>query len=785
MISQVKKRIRMHVSGRVQGVGFRPTVFRHALSHALSGFVKNTPSGVVIEAEGSEADISNFVDKLKTTPPRQANIESIRIEEIHLSCNPEPFKIISSSKSGNLRAGMPPDLATCEECRAELFDPANRRYHYPFINCTNCGPRFTIIRELPYDRDKTSMANFKMCSECDAEYRQPLNRRFDAQPNACQDCGPTVQLITSDGIQISGDPFDESAKRLKNNGILAVKGIGGFHLCCDAISDQAIARLRTRKTRPVKSLAVMFASLDDIRQHCEINDDEAKALSCCASPIVIIRRRQSSTLSRLISPDTNDVGVFLPYSPLHHFLLSKISPLVMTSGNLADEPIAKDEENLKKLLGTIADSALIHNRPIVRRCDDSVLKIIMGKRLFFRRSRGIVPDPIQLQSDGPPILACGADLKNTICVTRGRHAFLSQHIGDLENYRTNQFFCELIDDFTQLLRVQPAIIAHDLHPDYLSTRYAMAAGNVTRIAIQHHHAHIAACMTEHHLTEPVIGVALDGTGFGPDHTVWGGEFLVADLKTWRRAAFFKQYRMPGGEEAIRNPVRMALSYALTELNSESIHGLHNLLPVLSDNDFNTLNHMIKTGIHSPLTSSAGRLFDAVAALLGINEPICYEGQAAIRLQTMADPSIESKYHYEMKQHNDCMVVSFGPMIQDIVTDIRSGVDRSRIAGQFHNTVAAAIASVCSMIRNFEHLNKVALSGGVFQNDLLLERATNFLIRNGFQVYSHHQVPPNDGGIALGQAAIAMARVTMVGTKAQSNKGTKLKKSEENGVVSKK
>ncbi|MDP2990557.1 MAG: carbamoyltransferase HypF, partial [Kiritimatiellota bacterium] len=465
-------------------------------------------------------------------------------------------------RSGDLQAGMPPDLATCPDCRAELLDPKDRRFGYPFINCTNCGPRWTIIHELPYDRERTSMAEFRMCPNCRQEFEDPADRRFDAQPNACAVCGPRVELIGSrSGRQMTDDgrrteeggggengnkrptlnaqrpisnEIQEAVKLLRAGGILAVKGVGGYHLCCDAMNDEAIGRLRKRKHRPAKSLAVMFASLDQIRQYCEISAIEERELTGPVAPIVVVRRKPGSSLPRFLSPDTDDLGVFLPYAPLHHLLLAEISPLVMTSGNLAEEPIAKDEQELSAILGPVADAALIHNRAIVRRSDDSVLKIVAGQRLFLRRSRGVVPDAIGLPLEGPAVLACGAELKNTVCVTRGAQAFLSQHIGDLDDYRAYRFFQETVADFSALLKVKPTIVAHDLHPDYLATRYALAQEGVRRIGVQHHHAHIAACMAEHGLTEKVIGVALDGTGYGPDGTIWGGEFLVADLADFRR-----------------------------------------------------------------------------------------------------------------------------------------------------------------------------------------------------------------------------------------------------------
>ncbi|MCG2659027.1 MAG: carbamoyltransferase HypF, partial [Kiritimatiellae bacterium] len=570
-----------------------------------------------------------------------------------------------------------------------------------------------------------------------------------------------VQRPMSNAIQ-------EAVRLLKAGGILAVKGVGGYHLCCDAMNDEAIVRLRERKHRPAKSLAVMFASLDQIHQYCEISAIEERELTGQAAPIVVVRRKPDDGLSRLLSPDTDDLGVFLPYAPLHHLLLAETSPLIMTSGNLAEEPIAKDEQELSAILGSVADAALSHNRAIVRRSDDSVLKIVAGQRLFLRRSRGIVPDAIRLPLEGPSVLACGAELKNTVCVTRGAQAFLSQHIGDLDDYRAYRFFRETVEDFSALLKVKPTIVAHDLHPDYLATRYALAQEGVRRIGVQHHHAHIAACMAEHGLTERVIGVALDGTGYGPDGTIWGGEFLVADLADFRRVGYFKSYRMPGGAEAIRQPTRMALSYGLAELTESDRRDLPALLPSLAENECRVLAGMIAQGVNAPWTSSAGRLFDAVAALLGLGEAITYEAQAAIRLQTLARPDGVLPYPYAIEIQTGGFQLSFGAAIRAIVADRRANVDRGHIAGGFHQTIAEAVGEMCIRIRDRERLEpasrleRVALSGGVFQNDLLLALTTNGLRRHGFQVYSHHLVPPNDGGIALGQAAVALARTDVRG-----------------------
>ncbi len=751
------KRIQATVTGRVQGVGFRPTVARYAADFGLAGQVSNTPLGVVIEVEGPTAKIESFLDRLQSAPPPQARIEKIAVDEV-AAVGRKGFAIVASSRSGDLVAGMPPDLATCADCLREINDPDNRRYRYPFTNCTNCGPRFTIIERLPYDRPVTSMKIFEMCPECSREYHAPTDRRYDAQPNACRVCGPSVKFVDARGNALPGEPIAEAARLIRSSAIVAVKGLGGYHLCCDATNDATVRLLRERKNRPHKSLAVMFASLDEAQRYCVLDEIERKFLTDVARPIVIAKLRKGCGLSALISPDTKDVGAFLPYTPLHHLLLAETEPLVMTSGNLADEPIAKDETELRRILGRIADYALIHDRPIVRRCDDSVMKMVDGKPLHIRRSRGLVPDHVEMPLDGLPVLACGAELKNTFCVTRGRQAFASQHIGDLSDYIAYKFFTESVADLTKLLEVEPRAVAHDLHPDYLATRYALESPIATKIAVQHHHAHIASCIVENRLDGKVVGVALDGSGYGTDGTIWGGEFLVADLADVRRAAHFRQYPLPGGDEATRNPVRIALSYLLADMPEADEATIKKLLPGLEREEFAVLRRMIETGMRSPMSSSAGRLFDAVSALLGLCDRITYEGQAAIRLQERATAQTEETYEYTIEQAAEPAIVSFAPMIRRIAEEKLNGADTATIARKFHNTVAAAVAETCAFIGEAEGLDAMALSGGVFQNDLLLRLIENNLRNRGMRVYTHTTLPPNDACVALGQAAVAVARL---------------------------
>lgn len=751
------RRLRVKIGGRVQGVGFRPAVYRLARRFNLTGFARNTSSGVTIEIQGLPVTLDNFIAILRTNSPRQAIIESLAVEKIKKNNGEKSFSIIKSKHSGDLRAGMPPDLAICALCRRELFDPVNRRFQYPFINCTDCGPRFTIIKSLPYDRARTSMASFKLCPDCRAEFREPSDRRFEAQPNACHVCGPQVRLVGANFKKIAGDPLAIAVKILKAGKILAVKGVGGYHLCCNALDDGAVRLLRRRKNRPHKSLAVMFASLSEARGHCEISAEEEIELKSVAAPVVVLRKKTKSSLPKNISPDTGDIGVFMPYSPVHCLLLDKISPLVMTSGNKLDEPIAINEDELKNILGMIADAALTHDRQILRRCDDSVLKLSGKSPIILRRSRGFVPASIRLPVSAPPILACGAELKNTVCVTRGDRAFISAHIGDLDDFRNYRFFRESVRDFVNLLEIKPETVAYDMHPDYMSTRFALGVQGVRREAVQHHHAHIASCIAENEIPGQVIGLALDGTGYGEDGTIWGGEILIADLVSYKRAGHFKQYPLPGGEAAILNPDRMALSVLAAEFGADARKMINKFLPSIRNTEAGALMEMAAHKIHSPLTSSAGRLFDAISALLGFSGEITYEGRAAVRLQANADRSAGKNYRYDIKEENGVLVISFTPAIMEIIDALEHNLPRDYIAGVFHNTVAAALSAVCGMIRERVGLNKVALSGGVFQNDLLAHKLILRLKKNRFAVYTNQLVPPNDGGISFGQAAVAAER----------------------------
>ena len=751
------ERVRLVVSGRVQGVGFRPTVYRHAVEAGLTGFVRNSTAGVEVEVQGIGPMIEVFLARLKTRCPRQARMDTLHAEHLPVRPDEQGFQIMPSERSGDLVVGFPPDLAACGDCVREVLDPSDRRHGYPFTNCTNCGPRFTIVSSLPYDRARTSMAAFSLCERCHKEYTDPSDRRFDAQPNACPACGPRLSILGADGQVLPVEsPLLEAVRLLKEGRIGAVKGLGGYHLCCLARSDEAVRRLRERKGRRDKPFAVMFADADEVTRYCEATPAEVLEMLDVAAPVVVVARHAGTELSSFVAPDTRDVGAFLPYTPLHHLLLKKVSPLVMTSGNVSEEPITHAEAELSRILGKIADFALVHNRPILRRCDDSVVRLVRGEKMVLRRSRGWVPAPISLSRGGPPVLAMGAELKNTFCLTRGAQAFLSQHIGDLTEHPSLAFYEEAISDLCALLGVEPGVIAHDLHPAYESTRLAAARPADRRIAVQHHHAHIAACMAEHRLEGPVIGVAMDGSGLGDDGTIWGGEFLVADYRQYQRRGYLQTLRLPGGEGAIRHPVRMALGMLHAEFGAEADRIGSRWLPALQDADRQVLLRMLESGTQAPVCSSAGRWFDAVSALLGLCDTISYEGQAAVRLQAQAAAGTSREYAFALDMQDDRVLLSFRPMIRKMIEDLHASVPSADIARGFHETMAAGIAAVCARLAESGPTDKVVLSGGVFQNELLLLLVTDALGRAGLKVYSHREVPPNDGGIALGQAAVALA-----------------------------
>ncbi len=751
------------VTGIVQGVGFRPFVYRLAQQCQLTGFIANTSAGVTIEVQGEPDLLDRFIERLPAEVPPLAKITSL------LPRDAEPqtetaFRIVSSRLDAPPKALISPDVAVCADCLREMMNPRDRRFRYPFINCTNCGPRFTIIRDIPYDRARTSMASFTMCAACQAEYDDPTNRRFHAQPNACWDCGPLVQLCSADGtLMDAAEPLREVAGLLENDGIVAIKGLGGFHLACNARSESAVTALRERKRRVEKPFAVMIRGIEDLDHFCEADDLASKLLLSFERPIVLLPRKPDSGLADSIAPRHRYLGIFLPYTPLHHLLFSsgKFDALVMTSANLSEEPIAIDNQEAVRRLQGIADAHLVHNRDILRRCDDSVLGLAAGRTQMLRRSRGFVPVPVPLERESEPILAVGGELKNTICLVRGSEAFLSQHIGDLENLESYSFFEEAVQHMLRILEVHPKIIAYDLHPDYFSTKWALTQEQegVRLIGVQHHHAHIASCMAENHLDGKVIGIALDGTGYGTDGAVWGGEVLLADYADFERAAHFEYIPLPGGAAAIHEPWRVALSYLMKhyvkDLNSLDLP----FLGAIDERRRHVIQQMIDRQVHSPRTSSCGRLFDAVAALIGIRSTVNYEAQAAIELEMAAHDSTDPiAYPFDLVPDSNHWQIGTLSLFQSLLTDIRRKESVADMARRFHAGLVAVFVDLAEKIRKQTQLNRVCLSGGCFHNVLLFQLLLDGLRAKSFEVYFHSEVPAGDGGLSLGQAWIAAHRL---------------------------
>jgi hydrogenase maturation protein HypF len=765
----------IHITGVVQGVGFRPFVYNLATDLDLVGWVLNSSSGVEIEAIGPPGVLETFVERLESDAPPLARIESVAVERIEASGvelpNPDGFAIRhSEAKPGDFQP-ISPDIAICDDCLRELFDPDDRRYHYPFINCTNCGPRFTIIKDIPYDRPKTTMAPFKMCPDCQAEYDDPTNRRFHAQPNACPVCGPRVWLVSdpeSDVRRKEADAVRQTRELLKSGGVVAVKGLGGFHLACDATNPRAVDKLRERKGRVDKPFALMAFDLEMVQQFCHVGADEQQLLTSRERPIVLLRERADSLIAPSVAPGNEDLGVMLPYTPLHYLLLEPSDgfppALVMTSGNYSEEPIATGNEEAEERLGELADAFLLHDREIHARCDDSVTRVFEGKELPVRRSRGYAPYPIHLPFAVDQVLAVGAELKNTFCLTRDRYGFLSQHVGDMENYETLRFFEQMVEQLARTFRIDPEIVACDMHPGYLASKYAqrlvsgssndlgLDTSNLRLIETQHHHAQVASCMAEHGLTgeRAVIGVAFDGTGYGTDGAIWGGEFLVMDYASFRRAAHLKYVPLPGGDAAILRPYRTALAH----LWAAGVDWDEDLPSVAaaSPEERTILVQQLERRVNTVQTSSSGRLFDAVSSLAGVRQEINYEAQAAIELETLVNEDVNEVYEFALEK-----AIDSAPLIRAVVSDVKSGVPSGVIAAKFHNGMAAMIHDVCVYVREESDLNEVVLSGGVFQNVALLERVLPLLRTSGFTVYTHHLVPPNDGGLSLGQAMIAAVK----------------------------
>ncbi|WP_240777492.1 carbamoyltransferase HypF [Nonomuraea basaltis] len=744
------KRVDVHVEGIVQGVGFRPFVRSLANRLGLAGRVRNDVDGVFIEIEGAHAGVEEFLTALERDAPALSEIERVTVVSGEPAGHSE-FTIAATGPAGLCRALVSADSATCDDCLRELADPAGRRHRYPFINCANCGPRFTIVRGVPYDRLLTTMAGFAMCPACAAEYHDPGDRRHHAQPTCCPACGPRLRLLDAHGTELRGDPVSCAVTLMRDGHVVAIKGLGGFHLAVPASHEQAAATLRGRKHREDKPFAVMAADLDQARRLCEIDDAAAGLLTGRARPIVLLPRLDGAPVAASVAPGNRSLGLMLPYTPLHHLLLAELAgPMVLTSGNVSGEPIAYDDADALTRLNGIADAFLTHDRAIHIGTDDSVVRPMSGKITVLRRARGYAPEPLPLRRPVPrPVLACGAELKSTFCLAQDRRAFLSQHIGDLENHETLRSFVEGIDHFCGLFDIRPQIVAHDLHPEYLSTKHAKEIPGVELVAVQHHHAHIASCLADNGDPGPVIGVAFDGLGHGADGTIWGGEFLRADLAGFERLGRLAPVPMPGGTAAIRQPWRMAAAYLRHDHPELDVARRH------ADRWAGVLA-LADKGVDAPLTSSAGRLFDAVSALLGVRDAITYEGQAAIELEQHADPAETGAYPASVTA-GDLLTVEGGDLIRAAAEDLAAGVPTSVIAGRFHNGVADAIVRSCAALRDATGLSAVALSGGVFQNVLLLERTVERLRGAAFRVLTHVRVPPGDGGISLGQAAVAAAR----------------------------
>ncbi len=794
------ERLQIIIKGIVQGVGFRPSVYNLAASLDLKGYVTNTSEGVLVDIEGSR--VADFVQRIRSEAPSLSRITE-------LTATPLPhhgyadFTIHASTDNA---AGRPftlvsPDVSTCDDCLRELLDPSDRRYLYPFINCTNCGPRYSITRSVPYDRPNTTMADFAMCPECIEEYHDPKSRRFHAQPNACPVCGPQVEFrVQGSVLGLRGsDAIAKTINLLQQGGIVAVKGLGGYHLACDATNDAAVKRLREKKRKSNKPFAVMSHDIRSVEQYCIISDEEIKVLLSNRRPIVLLRKRDLDVLAGAVSPNNNYIGCMLPYTPLHtllfnHSLGSGVSPmqphfraLVMTSGNLSEEPIVRDNDEAVRKLSGIVDGFLLHDRDIFMRVDDSVGRVRSRESgvvsrvdteirtqdsglLFMRRSRGYAPDPIALHDEGPEVLGCGADLKNTFTLTKGKFAIVSQHIGDMENYETGKFFEECLANLKAVYRVDPTAIAHDLHPGYLSTRWAMEQGSVgsgqgaedgiRKYGIQHHYAHIGSVMAEHGLITKVIGVTFDGTGYGADGNLWGGEFLVADIEGFERVGQFKYVSLPGGEAAIKEPWKTAVSYIIDATGDRARDHLDKIGFIWNygSEAIEKLMIVARSRDLSPLASGAGRLFDAVSALLGVCDRNTFEGEAAMALEALVQEGVDDEYRVEFKKENGYTIIDFSDMIREIIADLDEKTTRAIISTRFHNTVVSVVRAMVRGLSEQYGLKDIALSGGTFQNLYILNRVIKVLSSDGMNVFMNQQVPCNDACISLGQAYLVRERL---------------------------
>jgi hydrogenase maturation protein HypF len=740
------------IDGIVQGVGFRPFIYNLAHKHRLTGYVTNTSTGVEIEVEGRPEAIQRFQQHLPQAAPPLCVIRTFHSQDIPLNGDAS-FSILPSQHETSATTLIAPDVATCDDCLREIFDPKDRRYLYPFTNCTNCGPRFTIIKELPYDRAATSMANFTMCPECQAEYDNPSNRRFHAQPNACPVCGPNVTLWSAERKPVATeDPLQETVRLLKAGAIIAIKGLGGFHLAVIATEEEAVRRLRKRKHREEKPLALMVRDLAMARALCAVNQKEETLLTAWQRPIVLLSKKTPCPVAEAVAPANPWLGIMLPYTPLHHILFHwGLPPVVMTSANLTEEPICIDNEEAFHRLQDIADYFLIHDRDIYLRADDSVVLPLKNQVLPLRRSRGYAPRPIFVAPSGPPVLAVGGELKNTVCLLKDDRAFLSQHIGDLSNQEAYAAFKKTITHLTRVFETQPELIVHDRHPDYLSTRWAKEESHRECLAVQHHHAHLVSVLAENRTSEPVIGLIMDGTGYGTDGAIWGGEVLIGDLRDFQRYAHFEYMPLPGGDAAIRAPWRTAVSYLVSTFGEELPS-----LPLLEKHDWAPIAELVTRNVRCFPTSSCGRLFDAVAALCGGKQTIRYEGQAAMEFMYRVQDLAVRPLAYELEQTDSGWQLAVKPIIRAVVRAIQNGESLERLAARFHVTMVKLFVEIADQARADTGLKTVALSGGVFQNQVLVETLVPALKRAQFQVLTHHHVPPNDGGLALGQALIGRA-----------------------------
>lgn len=762
------QRLRVFVRGAVQGVGFRPFIYRLALELRLTGWVGNSPQGVSIEVEGEPNQLRSFLFRVEREKPPRSFIQSM--DNLYLdAAGFAKFEIRESASNGSKTAIVLPDIATCPDCLKEIFDPRDHRFLYPFTNCTNCGPRFSIIESLPYDRPNTTMKGFAMCAECRLEYMNPLDRRFHAQPNACPECGPRLELWNAEGKTIASDhkALVAAANAIRDGQIVAVKGLGGFHLMVDAANDDAVKKLRKRKHREEKPLALMFPSFESVERLCDLSDLESRSITSPERPIVILKDKEThDSISPNIAPNNPYLGCMLPYTPLHHLLMSELGfPVVATSGNLSDEPICIDENEALTRLHGIADVFLVHDRPIVRHVDDSIVRVMAGREMVMRRARGFAPLPIPMKVKSQPILAVGAHLKNTIAATAGNQTFISQHIGDLETPQAFAAFKDVIGSLEGLYDISPTLVACDEHPDYMSTRFARKL-NIPRVAVQHHYAHVLSCMAENEIEPPLLGIAWDGTGFGDDGTIWGGEFLRIGAGGFERVATFRTFSLPGGEKAVREPRRVALG-VLYEHFRDVDFDMSETEPVRAFDkaELALMRKMLAKGLNSPRTSSVGRLFDAVASIVGLRQFVGFEGQAAMELEfAIGGLKTDEAYDFDLLiEDNGPAIVDWGDAISDIIADVQLGVSRASIAARFHNMLAETTVSVAKHVR----LASVALSGGCFQNKYLLERVVQRLREEGFRPYWHQRVPTNDGGIALGQTLAAARFLAERGRKNES------------------